>query len=84
MITGKNIIWSAVKCLKKLFCFRTNIENDYGHEVAQLKKQRTQEDEEVIYKYLEAKEGFSLESERIAQEPEEKDLSGMTDNTSFL
>ena len=41
------------------YYFRTNIETVYGQQVAQLRKQYTQEDKELIREVLEAKESSS-------------------------
>ena len=54
--------------------FRTSIESSYSHEVDQLRKQYTQEDKELIKKFLEARNS-SLKSKGIVQEMDSEDIN---------
>ena len=60
------------------YLIRANIERAYGHEVDQLKKLYTQEDRELIKKFMEAKASFSPNSENfgLTSELEVKDIFG--------
>ena len=61
MITG-NEFASPLSCIQLCtrFCFyRANIESSYGSQVDQSKKEYTQEEKELIEKYLEAKKSCS-------------------------
>ena len=63
--------------------FRANIESTYSHEVEQIRREYSQEDKELIEKYLEAKRTANLKSEGPAKELEETEVLpgklGMTD-----
>jgi hypothetical protein len=53
--------------------YRRNIETAHGREVERLRKEYSQEDKELIEKFLEAKRNINLKSESLAKEIEEKD-----------
>jgi hypothetical protein len=75
LITGEKSSLNAVtnQCIASFYLFyRRNIENAYGREVEQLRKEYSQEDKELIEKCLEAKRIFNLKLESLVQELEEK------------
>ena len=92
MITG-NEIAMPVKLYTVMYTilhlYRANIESSYGSQVDQLRKEYTQEEKELIEKYLEEKKSCSLTPECLEQkvdsslaqkfvlkEESEKDLDG--------
>ena len=50
-------------CNIEISCHRTNIESSYGHQVAQLRKEYSQEDMKLIKEALEAKLSSSQKSD---------------------
>ena len=68
MITGNelamSVIISCIQLCTPICFYRANIESSYGSQVDQLRKEYTQEERELIEKYLEAKRSCSLTHER--------------------
>ena len=78
------IVWNH----SNITYFRANIESTHGREVEQIRREYSQEDKELIEKYLEAKRTANLKSEGPAKELEETEVLpgklGMTDPPPFV
>ena len=74
IVSWHNVLIASIEQIVIIITIRANIESSYGHKVSELRMQYTQEDKEMIEKFLKAKRSKS----EILMERE--DLSGNSIN----